>query len=157
MAALTIHPAGPAIPDVPVRPSPVTRTRRRGHLVLVGDDFGQAVVAEPAGSKAPTVRRQDRLVLTQRGRQVLGALAFVLATALAVGVGAGVGSLAAGQPAVESVAVVTVEPGQSLWSIASASAQPGQDVREVLAQIAALNDLPSETLRAGQELRVPRG
>lgn len=157
MAALTIHPAGPALPDVPVRHLPVTHTRRRGHLALVGEDFGEVAGAEAAHLDGPAPRRQDRLVLTQRGRQVLGALAFVLATVLAVGLGAGAAALTAGQPAVESVTVVTVGPGESLWSIAATIAQPGQDVREVIAQITALNELPGDVLRAGQELRVPQG
>ena len=48
----------------------------------------------------------------------------------------------------------TVRPGQSLWQIAVA-ADPERDPREVMDEIAELNDLESSLLVAGQRLEVP--
>jgi LysM repeat protein len=55
----------------------------------------------------------------------------------------------------QSLAQVTVLPGQSLWSVAE-SADPGTDTRVVVEQIIELNRLTGNVVFAGQRLRVPR-
>jgi len=52
--------------------------------------------------------------------------------------------------------VVTVEPGQTLWDIASASTPAGGDVRSTMAHLESLNHLDSAGLQIGQRLRIPR-
>ncbi len=49
---------------------------------------------------------------------------------------------------------VTVRPGDTLWSIASTAA-PDRDPRTVIEDIRGLNDLPGDTVRVGEVLRVP--
>jgi hypothetical protein len=49
---------------------------------------------------------------------------------------------------------IVVEPGQTLWSIASA-AEPGADTRAVIEQIIAANRLPGDTIEPGEALWVP--
>tara|TARA_R110002124_G_scaffold71034_4_gene190182 strand:- start:3562 stop:3831 length:270 start_codon:yes stop_codon:yes gene_type:complete len=49
---------------------------------------------------------------------------------------------------------VDVAAGQSLWNIAEQHA-PGQDPREVVAQLVEINQLPSADIFAGQELAIP--
>ena len=63
-----------------------------------------------------------------------------------------VGTDEAGQaPATE---IVMVEPGQSLWSIASELTDSG-DVRTTMREIERLNALDTVAISAGQKLRVP--
>lgn len=109
------------------------------------------VLASPAGS----IRRgEPRLRLTARGRRVLIALGF----ALSIAIGGTMGTLAhSGSVMPHEVTTVVVQPGQSLWVIASASAAPGQDVREVVDQIRTMNGLDHSTVYAGQQLQVPLG
>lgn len=91
--------------------------------------------------------------LTRRGQLVvlLAALALVLSAGFFLG-SVAVGTDEAGQaPATE---IVMVEPGQSLWSIAS-ELTSGGDVRTTMREIERLNALDSVALSAGQKLRVP--
>ena len=55
----------------------------------------------------------------------------------------------------QSLAQVTVRPGQSLWSVAE-SADPDADTRAVIQQIIELNALTGNVVFAGQRLWVPR-
>ncbi len=102
-----------------------------------------------ATSAAPSLR------LTRRGRAVLVLLlAAFLLTAFSVGqrdtqaAGVEAGSGAA------APAATTVQPGESLWSVAQRIA-PENDPREVIAQIRRLNDLESSELQVGQQLLLP--
>jgi LysM repeat protein len=52
-------------------------------------------------------------------------------------------------------AVVTVHPGDTLWSIAAAHAAPSADVQEVVDRITDANHLQGGTLQPGQHLRIP--
>lgn len=54
-----------------------------------------------------------------------------------------------------SYSVVTVRPGDSLWSIASAHTSSSGDVQETIDRISAANHLQSATLQPGERLRVP--
>ncbi len=106
------------------------------------------------------VRRPSRaprraLRLTRRGRlaatcTTAGVLAgVVLAVSAAVGEPAAAGGVPGRAPH-----VLTVLPGQTLSEIATELA-PGEDWREVAAEIAEVNGLSSPALRAGQRLTLP--
>jgi LysM repeat protein len=92
--------------------------------------------------------------LTRRGRVlVLAVLVAVLFAAFSLGRSA---SQASPPPAVPvpAPAVVTVEAGESLWSLAQRAA-PDNDPREVVAHIRELNDLSTAHLVPGQQLLLP--
>ncbi len=64
-----------------------------------------------------------------------------------------------GQPtraAYQGLTQFVVQPGQTLWSIASA-AEPSADPRLVIQQIIQANALSGATIHAGQMLWVPTG
>ncbi|ALV47394.1 hypothetical protein MB46_03960 [Arthrobacter alpinus] len=103
--------------------------------------------------------------MTRRGRLVLLGIPAILTTAVMVFAALAIvlGSIASpAQASVEHVAVdmaeyaatVTVLQGDSLWSIAAAS-NPKRDVRDVVSEIVALNELGSGVVHAGQRLFVP--
>jgi len=125
----------------------VTVPARRRHLAAVPElpAAPAALPAAPAATAAP-------LRLTDRGRAVLVVLAFVLAAAFGAGVGL---ALPTQEAAPEQVQSVTVGPGESLWTVAESVAAEGQDVRVVIDQIVALNNLSAATVHVGQELTVP--
>ncbi len=85
----------------------------------------------------------------QLGRWARLALTITVVTAVGLAVAANSAGSAAGR-----VTDVTVVPGDTLWSIAT-TASPDRDPRDVIDEIHRLNDLPSETVRAGEVLRVP--
>jgi nucleoid-associated protein YgaU len=58
-----------------------------------------------------------------------------------------------GAPPVEYV----VEPGDTLWAIASANVGPEQDVRRLVADIARLSQTDAGSLVPGQVLLIPAG
>ena len=91
--------------------------------------------------------------LTRRGRGLLlVALVVLLFAAFAAGRAA---SQAAGaREARPQVAQVTVQPGETLWSVARRVA-PERDPRQVVTQLRQLNALPTAGLRAGQQLLLP--
>ncbi|UZN04918.1 LysM peptidoglycan-binding domain-containing protein [Cellulomonas sp. S1-8] len=97
---------------------------------------------QPARSEAP-------LRLTARGRVVVWALGLVLAG------GAAAAAQADGPAAGTQVQRVVVAPGDTLWGIAADVASPHEDVRDVVLQLIALNELPSGGLQAGQTIVVP--
>ena len=51
--------------------------------------------------------------------------------------------------------IYRVQGGDTLWSIASDVAEPGSDLRAVVADIRRLNDLPGPVIHAGDLLAVP--
>ena len=112
------------------------------------------VVPAPAPQRQVHVARPVRL--TRRGRLTvtLTFLGLVLATMVALGGSWAVASLGGGEPA--PVRVVEVQPGDTLYGIASSMAEPGE-VRDMVHRIQELNALPSATIAEGQELAVPRG
>ena len=100
--------------------------------------------------------RAARVRLTRRGRAV-ALLVFVglaLSVLLTLGGFSAVASLDGGTPV--PVRVVTVQPGDTLYDIASDIAAPGE-IRETVLKIQELNSLPSASLEEGQKLAVPRG
>jgi hypothetical protein len=96
-----------------------------------------------------------RLRLTRRGRAVfatLAAIPFVVA-GLVFGLGA-TGAVASHDSATDQLTWVTVDGGDTLWSLASEIA-PQEDPREFVAQVAAFNQLASSEIQAGQRLAIP--
>ncbi len=51
--------------------------------------------------------------------------------------------------------VVTVRPGDSIWTIAEKYGDPGRDVREIVHAIMQANDADPGQLQAGSRLSIP--
>ena len=107
--------------------------------------------------------RSGGVRLTRRGRLVVAWFAIgVSAAAVALIWLAAAGGAAASDRGLPSRAVyqgltqVVVQPGQTLWSIASA-AEPSADPRLVIQQIVQANALGGATVHVGQLLWVPAG
>ncbi|MER7543848.1 LysM peptidoglycan-binding domain-containing protein [Spirillospora sp. NPDC127506] len=98
--------------------------------------------------------------LTRRGRAVLVGFAAAVTLAglwLTAGPGAFAGSRDGGRGPSGPARTVVVEPGDTLWGIAS-SADPGADPRLTVQRILDLNGLNGDpTVRPGQEIRLPAG
>lgn len=166
---------GPAAPrPVRLRPLEVERRVRPGSLESGLDVPGRRPVRapRPRARRRPTTRPRvrggdpDRLVLqrpraasgalrlTRRGRLlVVLLLVAVLSTAFALGRVGAQGSTTTSAPA--QVGERTVQPGDTLWSVARQLA-PGQDPRPVVEQLRRLNHLDGDTLHAGQLLLLPQ-
>ena len=95
-----------------------------------------------------------RVRLTRRARR----LAVVLALALGVALGSWVGPLLVGGDSgdlrLTGASTVTVESGDTLWSVAT-SVAGDRDVRAVVDEIQRLNHLDGADLRVGQVLQLP--
>lgn len=101
---------------------------------------------------------ETRTVLTARGRRVVAlavvALAVMLAYALSGLLSAAVAASDA-PLAAPALTYVLVEPGDTLWSVAS-KLDPQGDPRALVDRIATLNALSSDAqLQVGQTLAVP--
>jgi hypothetical protein len=153
-------PEFPELPELPaVLPQDTARSRAAVRWIAAADS--------PVPSHAPRsgpARGQPAnapLRLTRRGRVVVVvAAALVLAALSLVIAGAAQATNSTNYPGParapqQSLAQVTVLPGQSLWSVAE-SADPGTDTRVVVQQIIELNRLTGNVVFAGQRLRVPR-
>ena len=92
------------------------------------------------------------LRLTRRGRLVLVSLIALVVLAVALGGAASVSAVSSSQA--PATTTVVVQPGQTLWQVASA-VSPDSDPREVIAEITALNDLKTPLVAPGQALVVP--
>ncbi len=105
-----------------------------------------------AQARPATVDGGAQLRLTGRGRVVVVTLALLGGLAGVLGAQAAT----AGSPA-PAVPVVThtVAAGETLWAIASGVAAPGEDVRDVVADLMELNGLTDAGLRAGQQVLLP--
>ena len=93
------------------------------------------------------------LHLTRRGRALL-LMALVAVVFAAFSLGRTASEAAPQTQAAPAVEVVTVQPGESLWSVAERIA-PHNDTRQVVAQIRRLNDLSGSQLQVGQQLLLP--
>lgn len=103
------------------------------------------------------VAPRTRLRLTRRGRAVLMALtALPLAAIVAVPVLSSGGAVADGSVGSSTVQLqyVTVQAGDTLWSIASRIA-PNSDPRDVVDELVRLNGLTSGAIQIGQQLALP--
>ena len=100
---------------------------------------------------------QGQVRLTRRGRAVVFTLSLLVVLAVAL-FAAGGSSVATDRPGADvPTEIITVQPGQTLWGIASDLAEDGGDVRAVMVEIERLNALTTAGLAAGQKLRVPLG
>lgn len=98
---------------------------------------------------------RTRLRLTRRGRAVFTALAAVPVVLGAFGLALnGGGALASGAGSEVRFEYVTVDAGESLWSLAEQIA-PSADPRDVIDAIVSLNQLTTAMLEPGQRLAVP--
>lgn len=118
------------------------------------------VIVRPRRSSAPRAARATdgiptRVRLTRRGRITVltGFLLILGALTLAFGPVA-TGTLHAGTP--EPVRIVVVHPGDTLYDIAGAIAEPGH-VNDMVAHIEQLNALSSPVIQPGQKIAVPVG
>ena len=105
-------------------------------------------------ASAPLHGSAAYLRLTRRGRLVVfvTALLVTLSAMLLAVAPSVIATVTAGDPV--PVSEVTVQPGDTLWDIASA-ANPSGDVTRTVDEIADLNALVDGQLRVGQELAVP--
>lgn len=97
---------------------------------------------------------RSHLRLTRRGRVVFTTLAAAPLVIVAVLLGMNGGIAIATSSSAPDLPTVTVESGQSLWSVAESIA-PDHDPRDVIYEISALNGLDSVSVDAGQVLSVP--
>ncbi|GAB3612157.1 LysM peptidoglycan-binding domain-containing protein [Humibacter ginsengisoli] len=114
------------------------------------------IPAAPVRLRAAADARPSRVRtrLTRRGRVVLSAL---IVLPLLVGGGALLasgGAMAGIRSPGASFHHLTVQPGESLWSIAERVA-PRSDPRDVVAAFVDLNGLSSSTIQAGEQLAIP--
>ena len=110
-----------------------------------------AITYSPAAISGPG--SVTRLRLTRRGRAIIAAivslpLMFALFSIALNGGGATATS------ATPVVATITVEGGESLWSVA-ADIAPQSPTADVVADLIAVNELTSADLRPGQLLIIP--
>lgn len=111
-------------------------------------------VSAPVSAPVSDVVTREPVRLTTRGRLVLFVVLLVVAfTALLVWVPTGVATSSAGEPA--AVRTVVVQPGETLWDIAS-RVRLGANTGEAVHEIAELNSLPDTgELQIGQTIAVP--
>ena len=131
--------------------------RPRAGTNAAGHPYASSTGGRQSGvSAAPTPLR-----LTRRGRLAVAVLAIVSATVmvLLVSLLASSGAQASnhGQPGTvyQGMHQIVVQPGQTLWSIASA-AEPTADPRSVVQLMMSVNALSGTDIQAGQLLWVPR-
>jgi LysM repeat protein len=125
-------------------------------VAMVGDGSIATLRHQRAGRPGRTVRtaplrltRRGRVVATGVSALVIGVLSVTLATT-AQATHDKPGSVG------KYLAKVTVQPGDSLWSVAEAY-DPDADTRLVIQQIQQLNSLSGDQVRPGEMLWVPRG
>lgn len=91
-------------------------------------------------------------------KRIASAIAFTLALATACGVGWYAGAkLAYEQKAAEISKVHYVEEGETLWDIAAGLSSDEQDIREVIYDLAKLNNIaPDADLKVGQKIVIAK-
>jgi LysM repeat protein len=119
----------------------------------------QGLQASRPGQRNGQAGKPPRLRLTRRGRIVLIGLPLVLLAALLLSLAGLLNSPAkaadtASGLSVTETATVTVQSGESLWTIAG-SVDPGRDPRDTIADIVQLNNLEDGKVMPGQQLFVP--
>ena len=124
--------------------------------------FGpRSVVARGSGGRAAGVRTAagpaggcSPVRLTRRGRLVVTLVLLVGFLAVGVLTAGGLASAGTEPGAAATATRVTVQPGESLWSIAEREA-PGSDPRDTVEDILRLNHLDSVAVEAGSVLLLP--
>lgn len=113
---------------------------------LEGRSHGRRPRIRVYAVQTPAARARRRAVA--RGALVTVILAFLAAVAP--------GAIAGDQPGPAVVHdTYTVSPGETLWSIASSMTGPGEQVRETMSEIKALNAMSGSSLQAGAQIAVP--
>jgi LysM repeat protein len=136
----------------PIRSTSRTGARRPAAPRPMAADSVVTSLDNASGSEA---RPSGRIHLTRRGRAVFTTLAAAPLIAFAAWFGLGGGSaIASSTPSSSSFDYVTVEHGDSLWSIAGTVA-PDADPRDVIADVMALNQLETSTVVPGQRIALP--
>ncbi|MFF3064342.1 LysM peptidoglycan-binding domain-containing protein [Oerskovia sp. NPDC057915] len=102
--------------------------------------------------RRPGTQVEAPLRLTARGRLVL---VLLVAAVVALGALWGARAVASGPGEPVEVRIHVVQAGETLWQHASALAAGGRDVRDVMADLAELNNLSSTGLQVGQQLLLP--
>ena len=97
---------------------------------------------------------QPRLRLTKRGRVVFTSLAAIPVVAGVMLLALNGGGATATSSSGAELEEVTVQAGQSLWSLAEDIA-PDVDPRDVVSDILSVNQLPTGSVQAGQRLMLP--
>lgn len=103
-----------------------------------------------------TVPAAPRLRMTRRGRNVLLTLITAPFIAVALWFGLNGGGATASLDGTTTFTTVTVQPGDTLWSIAETVA-PTADPRDVIIELMQFNSLTSADVPAGFELAIPPG
>jgi hypothetical protein len=119
----------------------------RVHVRMPDRTTGAPATTARADAAAPA-----HLRLTARGRAVLW---FLAATVVACVTLFASQASADGPVGAQEVVRHVVQPGETLWQIAESVAAPSQDVRDVVVDLVALNQLPEAGLMAGQVIVVP--
>lgn len=102
----------------------------------------------------PEGKRHDRKFF----KRIASAVAFTLALATACGIGWYAGAkLAYEQKASEIQKIHYVEEGETLWDIAAGLSSDEQDIREVIYDLAKLNNIaPDADLKVGQKIVIAK-
>lgn len=109
------------------------------------------------GAVAPSAPARTKLRMTARGRRALAAVvALPVAATLSFAVLSGGGAVAtdAAGAGADAFEMVTVLPGESLWSIAE-SVAPDADPRDIVDAIVRVNALPNASIDAGEIIAIP--
>jgi hypothetical protein len=137
--------------------APVRAVRPLAAGPLVAAPLAARPLAVPGplalGRRVPQPVAARRTRLTRRGRLVLLLLAVGILLA-SISVGRAGSQAATATETGPALTQTTVQQGETLWAVAQRIA-PGNDPREVIAQIRRINHLPSSSLRAGQQLLLP--
>jgi hypothetical protein len=149
------HPSRRSPSRVGVCRPPAVPTATPAHRPVAPRPEARVAVPVPGTGMRPVPVRpqQARLRLTRRARR----LAVVMALACGVAVGSWLGPLVAGDGGglrLAGESSVVVQPGDTLWSIASGLQAEG-DVRTLVDEIQALNGLRGAELVPGQTLLLP--
>jgi nucleoid-associated protein YgaU len=139
MAAIYAAPAVPSLGMALRRPQVTAGPARQGRLGRPAGPARQGRLGRPAGP----------LRMTRRGRVVV--LAIALLIVLLPGAWR---AMATAQVEGPATVAVTVQPGDTLWGIAS-SVDPGTDPRGLIAEIREANGLARSGLVPGQVLHIP--
>jgi len=101
-------------------------------------------------TQAVRAAKPSQVRLTRRGRVVVLSGGLLLS----LGLGLGLAANSTATESTESLATITVAPGETLWQIAGSVAVDGH-TGDMVEQIKELNHLSGGGLQAGQTLRVP--
>ena len=141
---------------LPPRAEPAPTARPRLVVATPAPRVGGATVRARRPQVLPVPVARRGVHLTGRGRVLLVlVLAALLLGAFAVGRSASSQASTTTSAPAAAPTVVTVMPGDTLWSLAQRLA-PGQDTRVVVDTLRRLNHLTSaHDLKAGQQLLLP--